>query len=65
MSFSDPNNAANSEIYLMELNTRSRSRLTNDSGIDTSPSFSPDGEKIVSNSGESSSIEGFILKKIK
>ena len=63
MSFSDPNNAANSEIYLMDLNTRSRSRLTNDSGIDTSPSFSPDGEKIVFNSDRGGSPQLFIMDK--
>ncbi len=49
MSFSDPK-TANTEIYLMDLNTRTIDRLTNDPGIDTSPSFSPDGNKIVFNS---------------
>lgn len=49
MSFSDPK-TANTEIYLMDLNTRTIDRLTNDPGIDTSPSFSPDGKKIVFNS---------------
>lgn len=49
MSFSDPK-TANTEIYLMDLNTRTINRLTNDPGIDTSPSFSPDGKKIVFNS---------------
>ena len=39
MSFSDPNNAANSDIF-NGFKYRSRSRLTNDSGIDTSPFFS-------------------------
>ena len=63
MSFSDPNNAANSEIYLMDLNTRSRLRLTNDSGIDTSPSFSPNGEKIVFNSDRGGSPQLFIMDK--
>ena len=38
MSFSDPK-TANSEIYLMDINTRSLERLTKDSGIDTSVFF--------------------------
>ena len=60
MSFSDPE-TANSEIYLMDLNTRSLSRLTKDSGIDTSPSFSPDGKKIVFNSDRGGSPQLFIM----
>ncbi len=62
MSFSDPN-TANSEIYLMDLNTRSLSRLTKDSGIDTSPSFSPDGNRIVFNSDRGGSPQLFIMDK--
>ena len=47
----------------MDLNTRSLSRLTNDSGIDTSPSFSPDGQKIVFNSDRGGSPQLFIMDK--
>ena len=47
----------------MDLNTRSRLRLTNDSGIDTSPSFSPNGEKIVFNSDRGGSPQLFIMDK--
>ena len=62
MSFSDPK-TANSEIYLMDLNTRSINRLTNDPGIDTSPSFSPDGQKIVFNSDRGGSPQLFVMDK--
>jgi TolB protein len=62
MSFSD-SKTANSEIYSMDLNTRSITRLTNDSGIDTSPSYSPDGEKIVFNSDRSGSPQLYIMDK--
>ena len=47
----------------MDLNTRSITRLTNDSGIDTSPSYSPDGEKIVFNSDRSGSPQLYIMDK--
>src|SRR5690606_17540005 len=40
----------NSDIFVMNLQSRSASRLTSDPGIDTSPSFSPDGSRIVFNS---------------
>jgi len=63
MSFVDPNNGSNSEIYEMDLNTRTLVRLTNDSGIDTSPSFSPNGEKIVFNSDRGGSPQLFIMDK--
>ncbi len=62
MSFSD-SKTANSEIYSMDLNTRSITRLTNDSGIDTSPSYSPDGEKIVFNSDRGGSPQLYIMDK--
>ena len=62
MSFSDPK-TANSEIYLMDINTRSLERLTKDSGIDTSPSFSPDGEQIVFNSDRGGSPQLFTMNK--
>ncbi len=62
MSFSEPN-TANSEIYLMDLNTRLLTKLTDDSGIDTSPSFSPDGSKIVFNSDRGGSPQLFIMDK--
>ena len=37
----------NSEIYLIELNTKKISRLTNNISIDTEPAWSVDGKKII------------------
>ena len=52
MSYTDPD-IGNSEIYLLDLNSRISKRLTNNSSIDVSASFSPDGKKIVFNSDRS------------
>ena len=52
MSYSDPN-IGNSEIYILDLATRVSKRITNNSSIDVSASFSPDGRKIVFNSDRS------------
>ena len=49
MSYSDPD-VGNSEIYILDLPTRATKRITNNSSIDVSGSFSPDGKKIVFNS---------------
>ena len=40
----------NSEIYILDLETRIKKRITNNSSIDVSASFSPDGKNIVFNS---------------
>ncbi len=37
----------NSNIYLMDMGSRTTTRLTSTNAIDTSPSFSPDGRQIV------------------
>jgi TolB protein len=37
----------NSNIYAMDLRSRSTTRLTDSNAIDTSPSYSPDGSKVV------------------
>ncbi len=37
----------NSNIFAMDLRSRTTTRLTNSSAIDTSPSYSPDGSRIV------------------
>jgi TolB protein len=37
----------NSNIFAMDLRSRTTTRLTNSNAIDTSPSYSPDGSKIV------------------
>ena len=43
-------NVGNSEIYILDLETRVSKRITNSFAIDVSASFSPDGKKIVFNS---------------
>ena len=40
----------NSNIFAMDLRSRTTTRLTNSDSIDTSPSYSPDGSQIVFNS---------------
>ena len=52
MSYSDPE-IGNSEIYMLDLTTRISKRITNNSAIDVSASFAPDGKKIVFNSDRS------------
>ena len=52
MSYSDPE-IGNSEIYILDLKTRISSRITNNSAIDVSASFSPDGKNLVFNSDRS------------
>ncbi len=37
----------NSNIFAMDLRSRTTTRMTNSNAIDTSPSFSPDGSKVV------------------
>lgn len=37
----------NSNIFAMDLRSRNTTRLTNESAIDTSPSYSPDGSRVV------------------
>ena len=52
MSYSDPD-VGNSEMYILDLETRNKKRITNSTAIDVSASFSPDGKKIVFNSDRS------------
>ena len=52
LSYADPD-VGNSEIYMLDLRTRISKRLTNNSGIDVSPSLSPDQRQIVFNSDRS------------
>ena len=40
----------NSDLYLWDIASRRATRLTKDAAIDTSPTFSPDGSRIVFNS---------------
>ena len=44
MSYTEPG-IGNSEIYILDLKTRMTKRVTNNSSIDVSASFSPDGKK--------------------
>ena len=37
----------NTDVHVMDLRSRTSSRLTSDPSIDTSPSFSPDGGQIT------------------
>ena len=49
MSYANPE-IGNSEIYILNLETRQKKRITNSTAIDVSASFSPDGNHIVFNS---------------
>ncbi len=51
----------NSDIYLMDLRTRSLNRLTSGPGIDISPSFSPDGRQIVFESDRSGRQQLYVM----
>jgi TolB protein len=50
-----------SEIYTMDLRTRSSSQLTNDHAIDTSPSYSPDGRQITFESDRGGSQQIYVM----
>lgn len=51
----------NSDIYVLDLARRQRTRLTNDPAIDTSPSYSPDGSEIVFTSDRGGSPQLYIM----
>jgi TolB protein len=51
----------NSEIYMMDLATRTPRRLTNDPGIDTAPSFSPDGTQITFESNRGGTQQIYVM----
>ncbi len=51
----------NTDIYMIDLATRKRTRLTTDSAIDVSPSFSPDGKQIVFQSDRGGSKQLYIM----
>jgi TolB protein len=51
----------NSDIFVMNLKSRTSSRLTADPAIDTSASFSPDGSRIVFNSDRSGSPQLYVM----
>ncbi len=51
----------NSDLYLLDLRTRQRTRLTNDPGIDTGGSFAPDGSEIVFESDRGGSQQLYVM----
>ena len=52
----------NTDVHIMNLRTRQTRRLTNDPGIDTSPSFSPDGSQLVFVSDRSGSARLYTMR---
>ena len=51
----------NSEIYAMKPDGTIPTRLTNDKGIDTHPSWSPDGKKIAFASDRDGNFEIYVM----
>jgi TolB protein len=51
----------NSNIYIMDLASRTTTRLTSTTAIDTSPSFSPDGSQIVFESDRGGSQQLYVM----
>jgi TolB protein len=55
--------AGNSDLFLMELATRRLTRLTDNPGIDTSPTMSPDGARIAFTSDRGGSEQIYAMNK--
>ena len=51
----------NSDIYTYNLNTKEKRRLTNHPSINTSPSYSPDGKRIVFNSDRGGNQQLYVM----
>ena len=51
----------NSNIFAMDLRSRSTTRLTNSTAIDTSPSYSPDGSKVVFTSDRGGRAQIYVM----
>ena len=49
------------DIYEMDMRTQAINRLTQSASIDTSPSYSPDGSKIVFNSDRGGSQQLYVM----
>ena len=49
------------DIYLLDLATRTTRRLTSSPGIDTAPSFAPDGSKIAFESDRGASQQIYVM----
>ena len=54
-------NDANTDLYIVDINSGIRRRLTSGPAIETSPSFSPDGSKIVYESDRSGTQQLYVL----
>jgi TolB protein len=54
-------NGGNSDIYVVDAGGGTPRRLTTSPGIDTSPSFSPDGSRIVFESDRSGSQQLYVM----
>ena len=50
-----------SNLYTMDLHSRATTRLTESSGIDTSPSYSPDGSQIVFESDRGGAQQIYVM----
>ena len=51
----------NSNLYVMDIGSRSTTRLTSTGAIDTSPSFSPDGSQLVFESDRGGSQQLYVM----
>jgi TolB protein len=51
----------NSDIYVLDLQTNVQRRLTTEAAIDTSPSFSPDGRRLVFNSDRAGTPQLYVM----
>jgi TolB protein len=51
----------NSNIFTMDLRSRTTTRLTNSSSIDTSPSYSPDGSQVVFTSDRGGRAQIYVM----
>ncbi len=53
----------NSNIFAMDLRSRTTTRLTNSNSIDTSPSYSPDGSQIVFTSDRGGRAQIYVMNR--
>lgn len=51
----------NTDIYLMDMDGSNQIRLTNDTGVDNTPMFSPDGQKIAFFSNRSGTYQAYTM----